>query len=153
VPGLTLRTTMLVGFPGETEEHVDELVEFVERYRLGRIGAFTYSPEEGTSGFELESTVTAKQAKARHKRVLAARDRVLARTQAEHVGTELEVLIDQPARGDGPAVGRTASDAPEVDLIAYVEGCRAQAGERVRVRVEGVDRESNLIARALERRG
>lgn len=152
VPGLTLRTTLLVGFPGETEEHVDELVAFVERYRLGRLGAFTYSPEQGTPGFELESTVTPKQAKARHKRVLAARDRVLARTQAERVGEELEALIDQPARGDAPAVGRTASDAPEVDLVVFAKDCRAEAGERALVRVEGVDRESNLIARAVERR-
>jgi tRNA A37 methylthiotransferase MiaB len=84
--------------------------------------------------------------------VLAARDRVLAATQKERVGSEIEVLIDQPASSGTPAVGRTASDAPEVDLLAYVERCKAQAGERVRVRVEGVDRESNLICGPQARR-
>jgi ribosomal protein S12 methylthiotransferase len=151
VPGITLRTTLLVGFPGETEADVEELCAFVERYRIGRLGAFTYSPEEGTSGFELESTVTEKVAKRRHRDVLRARDAVLRATQAELVGRELEVLVDAAGTSKSPAVARTAMDAPEVDLVAYVHGARPAAGSRLRVVVEGLDAESNLVTRAVGR--
>jgi len=147
VPGITLRTTVLVGFPGETEADVDELVEFVGRYDLGRLGAFTYSPEEGTPGFALEGAVAPEAMQERRERVLEARDRVLAASQAALVGGELEVLVDTAAsEGDALAVARAAFDAPEVDLVTYVEGSAAEVGERLRVRVTGLDEESNLLA-------
>jgi ribosomal protein S12 methylthiotransferase len=148
VPGITLRTTMLVGFPGETERDAEELVKFVREYELSRLGAFTYSPEEGTSGFDLPGRVSEKEAKARHRAVLTARDEVLAATQRACIGKELEVLVDEsaPRRGE-PNVARTSADAPEVDLVAYVEGKKLAAGERVRVRVEAVDTEFNLVAK------
>lgn len=146
VPHITLRTTMLVGFPGETDADVEELTEFIRTYRIGRLGAFTYSPEEGTSGFELEGRVPDKVAKARHKAVLAARDEVLAASQQEMVGRELDVVIDEssPKRG-APNVGRSSMDAPEVDLVTFVGGKRLAPGERVRVHVDGLDSEFNLI--------
>jgi ribosomal protein S12 methylthiotransferase len=81
VPGITLRTTLLVGFPGETEAHVEEQLELVRTYRLGRMGVFTYSPEEGTSGFDLAERVPEDVADARRDRVLAVRDEVLDATQ------------------------------------------------------------------------
>lgn len=147
VPGITLRTTLLLGFPGETEADVDEVVEFVRRYRLGRLGAFTYSPEEGTSGFALAHDVPEKTAVARRERVLAVRDEVLAASQKALVGTEVEVLVDEVhAGGKTPyALGRTGMDAPEVDLVARIRGLSAAVGERHVVRVEGLDAESNLV--------
>jgi ribosomal protein S12 methylthiotransferase len=150
VPGITLRTTVLVGFPGETEADVEELCAFIREYRLARLGAFTYSPEEGTSGFDLPGRVSEKEMKARHRAVLAARDEVLRAEQEAMVGRELDVLVDEssPARGV-PNVARGDMDAPEVDLVTLVTGRKLAVGKRLRVRVEGLDAESNLIAKAV----
>ncbi|MBL8802692.1 MAG: 30S ribosomal protein S12 methylthiotransferase RimO [Planctomycetes bacterium] len=151
VPNITLRTTLLVGFPGETDADAAELVEFVKQYKIGRLGAFTYSPEEGTSGFELENDVPAKVARARHKAVLAARDSVLRDSQGALVGETLEVLIDEAASKAHPiALGRTLMDAPEVDLIVRVEKCKAAVGARVKAEILGLDEESNLVARVVK---
>jgi ribosomal protein S12 methylthiotransferase len=152
VPGLTLRTTLLLGFPGEREEDVAELEAFVREAGIGRLGAFVYSPEEGTSGFELEGRVAPEEMEQRRARVLAARDEVLRSAQAALVGSEIEVLVDTAqAEGDAGAVARAAMDAPEVDLVAHVLDCRASVGERLRVRVRGLDAESNLVCAPLER--
>jgi ribosomal protein S12 methylthiotransferase len=150
VPGITLRTTVLVGFPGETEKDVEELCAFIREYRLARLGAFTYSPEEGTSGFDLPGRVSDKEAKARQRAVLAARDEVLRAEQQALVGTEFDVVIDEssPARGV-PNVARGDMDAPEVDLVTLVTGRKLGVGKRLRVKVEGLDAESNLVAKAV----
>ncbi|MBM3989127.1 MAG: 30S ribosomal protein S12 methylthiotransferase RimO [Planctomycetes bacterium] len=150
VPGITLRTTVLVGFPGETEQDIDELCAFIREYRLARLGAFMYSPEEGTPGFDLPGRVSDKEAKARQRAVLAARDEVLRAEQGALVGTEFDVVIDEssPSRGV-PNVARGDMDAPEVDLVTLVSGRKLAVGKRVRVKVEGLDAESNLIAKAV----
>lgn len=150
VPDLTLRTTLLVGFPGETAEDVDELIDFVQTYRLGRMGAFTFSPEEGTGAQDLPGTVGAAEAMERHAAVLAARDAALADRQSQLVGLELEILVDEGPDESGALVGRSAMDAPEVDLLARVEGVAASVGERIRVRVHSLDDEYNLLCGPLE---
>jgi ribosomal protein S12 methylthiotransferase len=146
VPGITLRTTLLVGFPGETEADVRELVDFVRAYRLGRLGTFGYSPEEGTAGWELADRVPPEAVEERIQAVLAARDEALAASQRALVGTEVEVLVDE--RHATRAVGRTAADAPEVDMIATLEGVEARVGERLRVRVRSLDEQHNLVCGA-----
>lgn len=149
VPEITLRTTFLLGFPGETEADVDELVELIERYSLTRLGAFTYSPEEGTHGFDLPDRVPADVAWRRYERVLAARDANLDRERRALLGSEVRVLIDEVHATR--AVGRTEGDAPEVDLLASLEeaGDAFAVGDRVRARVEAVDEEFNLICQPL----
>jgi ribosomal protein S12 methylthiotransferase len=147
VPKITLRTTMLFGFPGETDADAEEALAFVRAYRLGRLGAFTYSPEEGTPGFALEHDVPEQVAIERRDAVLAVRDEVLEASQRALVGSTIEVLIDEAhAGGRTPhAVGRTDMDAPEVDLIARLRGVDAAVGERVQVRVEELDSQFNLM--------
>ena len=147
VPGLTLRTTVLLGFPGESDEHVAELERFIRDYRLGRLGAFPYSREEDTPAYDYPETVSAAAARERCARVNAVRDEVLAATQAELVGRELEVLVDEPPAEGGRAVGRTSMDAPEVDPLVLAQAPRARVGDRIRVLVEAVDAEHNLLAR------
>jgi len=147
VPGITIRTTMLVGFPGETDADVEEVVRLVRDYGLSRLGAFTYSNEEGTPAYELPDPVPPAVAEARYEAVLAVRDDNLKNVQEGLVGRELEVLIDEAGRGGGPAVGRTEMDAPEVDLLALVDdpdGALAP-GDIVRGRVRGVDEDMNLF--------
>lgn len=148
VPGITLRTTFLMGFPGETDADAEEAIELLRAYRLSRVGAFVYSPEPGTPSFELAERVPEAVALERRDALLAARDEVLRAVQRERVGTELEVLVDERDRGRG-AVARGEMDAPEVDLLALVEGSDALPGELLRVRVEGLDEESNLLCRPL----
>ncbi|MBL8860816.1 MAG: 30S ribosomal protein S12 methylthiotransferase RimO [Planctomycetes bacterium] len=152
VPDIVLRTTVLLGFPGETDADAEELARFVEEYELGRLGTFTYSPEQGTSAWGLAGEVPAPVARERELRVQAARDRVLAKTQKARVGTEVDVLIDEVHERGKVLVGRPASDAPEVDLVAVVRGAQSAAvGDVVRARVEGLDGESNLVCRVVRK--
>jgi ribosomal protein S12 methylthiotransferase len=146
VPGLTLRTTLLVGFPGETDSDVEELCDLVREYRLGRMGAFVYSHEEGTPAAQLADVVDPETARARHAAVLAVRDEVLRANQTEWVGREVEVTVDE-VRG-GWVAGRTPMDAPEVDPLVLLAGCEAEVGERFFAEVEDVDADANLLATA-----
>ena len=147
VPDLTLRTTVLLGFPGETDQDAQEVVDLVREFGLSRVGAFTYSPEEGTPGFGLEGSVPEDVAMARRDAVLAERDAQLARTQSEAIGTEVEVLVDEPPDPDGGViVGRSLHDAPEVDMVTFAEAPEAAVGDRIRVRIEATDEEHNWIA-------
>jgi ribosomal protein S12 methylthiotransferase len=143
VPGITLRTTVLLGYPGEREEHVEELVEFITRYRIGRLGAFPFSVEEGTHGATLPERVPEAEIERRLGLVFAARDRVLRASQEALVGKTVEVLVDE-LHGER-AIARTAMDAPEVDLVAEVRECAAGVGERLEVRVEELDAQANLV--------
>lgn len=145
VPGITLRTTLLLGYPGETDEDAAELVEFVRAFRLGRLGAFPYSPEEGTHGESLPGRVPEEVVEVRLAALFSARDEVLRASQSALVGSTLEVLVDE-LHGEH-ALARPAMDAPEVDLVAEVQGCRAAVGERIPVLVEGLDAHSNLVCR------
>lgn len=152
LPGITLRTTVLMGFPGETDADAAQVVELVREYGLGRLGAFTYSPEQGTPGFDLPDRVPADVAQARYQAVIDARDEVLRASQRSLIGKELEILVDESQPEARSVVGRPAFDAPEVDLIAVVRGSRAAVGDCIMARVEDVDRESNLVCRAALRR-
>jgi ribosomal protein S12 methylthiotransferase len=145
VPGITLRTTFLLGYPGETEEDVEELVEFVRFFRLGRFGAFPYSPEEGTHGATLSERVPEEVVEGRIARLLEAREVNLRASQAALVGSTLEVLVDE-LHGER-AVARAEMDAPEVDLVAEVQGCRAAVGSRIQVEVRELDPHLNLVCR------
>ncbi len=143
VPGISLRTTLLVGFPGETDEDVLELLEFVRTYRLGRMGAFPYSVEEGTPAFGADGEVSPEAIAERYEAVLAARNDVLEASQRELVGSEVEVTIDGETRFG--LVGRTDRDAPEVDPMAVVRSAKGAVGERLRVPVMDVDEDLNLV--------
>lgn len=143
VPGITLRTTLLLGYPGETEEDVEELIQLVEEYSFTRLGAFTYSDEEDTPAFGGAGQVPAEEAQHRLAAVLAARDKNLARVQGEQVGRTLEVLIDEDPDEQGIALGRTSMDAPEVDPRVLVAG-ETRVGQRVQVAIDGVHENFDL---------
>lgn len=147
VPGITLRTTLLLGFPGESDADAGELPQFIRDYRLGRLGAFAYSPEEGTSAFPLEGEVPEDVVEERLAAVFEARDKVLLEGQEQLVGKDVEILIDEchEVGGETFLIGRGAMDAPEVDLLAKIRDVEGDVGDRKLVRVIELDDECSLV--------
>ncbi len=140
MPEAALRTTFIVGFPGETEEEFEELLDFVEEQRFDHVGAFTYSPQTGTPAADLGEAVPHEVAAERYGRLMELAQQISIERNRELVGSELEVLIesDEPSEqedGSRFVVGRSYRDAPEVDGLAFVRGEYA-SGEFVRVRVD-----------------
>lgn len=113
IPNICLRTTMLVGFPGETQADIDELIEFVEEIKFDRLGIFTYSHEDGTPGFELEDNVPQREKDRRAQEVMAAQQEISYNSNQEKIGQTLKVIIDK--KEGEYFIGRTEFDSPEVD--------------------------------------
>ena len=119
VPGITLRTTLMVGFPGETDEDFEELMEFVRTVRFERMGAFAYSEEEGTYGADnYEDNVPAEVKQERLDRLMALQEEISAELSAEKVGKVFRIVIDRK-EGDY-YIGRTEYDSPEVDCEVLI---------------------------------
>jgi ribosomal protein S12 methylthiotransferase len=137
VPGIALRSSFIVGFPGETERCVDELCAFLEEAELDRVGVFRYSQEENTHAATLPGQVPEKRKKARWERVMATQARVAARKARAQIGREIDVLVESEGP-KGTAIGRTATQAPEIDGVIRVHG-DAAPGDLVRVRITGAD--------------
>jgi ribosomal protein S12 methylthiotransferase len=115
VPDLTIRSTFIVGFPGETEEDVDLLIDFLREARLARVGAFTYSEVPGAAANALPGAVPQEVKVERHARVMAAQQAVSAALQAERIGREIRVIVDEAGELPGEMIGRSEADAPEID--------------------------------------
>lgn len=119
IPGVALRTTMMVGFPGETNEEFEELLDFVRLARFERLGVFTYSPEEGTTAYTLGDTVPEKVKQLRADRLMSLQAEISATLNEQKVGKRFRVLIDRQEGGYFAA--RTEFDSPEVDNEVMVE--------------------------------
>ena len=143
-PELTLRSTFIVGFPGETEDEFQELLAFLEEAQLDRVGCFQYSPVEGARANELPDPVPDDVKQDRWERFMATQQRISAARLQQKVGAVLDVLIDS-VDGD-EAVGRSWADAPEIDGVVYIENTAdLRPGDMVRVRVNAAD-EYDLFA-------
>jgi len=163
LPGVTLRTTFIVGFPGETEAHFDTLLAFVRQTRFERLGVFLYSPEDGTRAVHLAGAVPESVKIQRRDRLMAEQQSISRQIAASHVGQTLKMLVEHPlsarewravetrpwesggrpcprgcasCRNGSGMVGRGTADAPDVDGRIYVRG-RLAAGEFTRVRIVG----------------
>ncbi len=134
MPGMAIRTTFIVGYPGETDEEFEGLIRFVEDLRFDRVGAFTYSYEIGTSSALLPDQVPDEVKEARRERLMEAQQTISHQINQSYVGQTLPVLVE--GYGDGLSVGRSYRDAPEIDGMVIVEG-RLPVGEIVPVRVTG----------------
>jgi ribosomal protein S12 methylthiotransferase len=130
IPGIALRTTFIVGFPGETEEHFESLLEFMERTRFERLGVFPYSREEGSRAAKMEGQVPAATARRRHRQAMRLQQRIASEWCARSVGQRMRVLMD------APLVGRSQADAPEVDCRVLLDR-PAPVGEFIDVLVDG----------------
>ncbi len=109
VPGIALRTTFIVGFPGETEAEFESLLEFIERVRFERLGIFKYSQEEGSRAAKMPGQIAAGQKNARFRRAMTLQQRIAREVATEKIGSHLKLLVDQSL------IARTEADAPEVD--------------------------------------
>ncbi len=143
LPDAVLRTTFIVGYPGETEEHFQHLLEFVAEQQFDHVGVFTFSPEEGTPAAALPNPVSAAIALERKDRLMALQQPIAAARNAAWVGRIVDVLIEQEHPGTGEMIGRCARFAPEVDGEVRVQpgegGLSAAPGTLVPVRITGAD--------------
>jgi len=139
IPNLTVRTTVLVGFPGETEAAFERLLAFLDEVRFDRVGVFTFSPEEGTPAPALPDPVPPEVAAERAAAVQEFQDGLVWERQQRLVGTVAEVLVDGPSQDPAFAwEGRTAGQAPEIDGVVYLRG-RVEPGRFARVRIVAVE--------------
>lgn len=136
VPGIRIRSTFMVGYPGESDEDFQELADFVKAARLDRVGAFTYSPEEGTRAWELGDTVAAEIKRERYHRLMALQQEISAEKLAAMAGSVVPVIIEEMI-DESTWAGRSIYDAPEVDGIFYLTASDAAINSIVKARVTG----------------
>jgi ribosomal protein S12 methylthiotransferase len=153
IPNLTLRTTFIVGFPGETDADFAELQDFVRECRFDRVGVFRYSDEEGTAAQAYPGKVPQAVARRRYRALVALQSEIMAEKLGALVGSEHDVLVDQAGRSAGR--GRLASQAPEIDGVVFLKNAPGApafaAGDFVRariVRVRGADLEAERVGGA-----
>ncbi|ELM3617078.1 30S ribosomal protein S12 methylthiotransferase RimO [Aeromonas sobria] len=137
-PEITLRSTFIVGFPGETEEEFQMLLDFIDKAELDRVGCFKYSPVEGALANELPDPVPAEVQEERFQRFMELQQQVSIRKLARRVGKEMMVLIDEV--DEEGATGRSFADAPEIDGLVYLNGeTSLKPGDMVKVRIDESD--------------
>jgi ribosomal protein S12 methylthiotransferase len=140
IPGITIRTTVLVGFPGETDGAFDNLLAFVEDAAFDRLGVFTYSVEEGTPAAGMPDQVAPEVMAERAQQVQELQDRLAWPRQKALYGTRQTVLVDGPSADPAfPFEGRTAGQAPEIDGVVYLRGPHLNPGHFADVRIVEVD--------------
>ncbi len=122
IPGAVLRTTFIVGFPGETDEHFQHLHEFVLRHEFDHVGVFTFSPEEGTPAYSMGSTVPQAVMDRRRAMLMEAQQPISLRRNQAEVGRVVDVLIEQENPETGELIGRSPRFAPDVDGVVFVNG-------------------------------
>ncbi len=134
MPELAIRTTFIVGYPGETEEEFQALLDFVEEIRFDRVGAFQFSFEPGTASEALGDPIPAQVKQERWERLMALQQNISLQINQSYVGKTLEVLVE--GHDKGLTIGRSYRDAPEIDGLVFAEG-KAEIGQMVKVKITG----------------
>lgn len=136
IPNLTLRTTFIVGFPGETDKDFEELLNFVKEFRFERLGTFIFSQEEGTPAYNFPQQIPMRIMKERLKELMLTQQSISEEINSSHLGKEIEVLIDEIKSGKPKiAIGRTKGDAPEIDGKVIIRTGKAKVGKFIKVKV------------------
>jgi ribosomal protein S12 methylthiotransferase len=155
IPELTLRTTFIVGFPGETEDDFQALIDFVREIRFDRLGVFRYSDEEQTSAEGYGDKVPRAVARERYRRLTELQRGIMAETLEAQLGRAADVLVDATIGGD-QHLGRIASQAPEIDGITFLTAPGAKPGDLIPATITGTRQATDLEAtdrsRAAQRR-
>jgi ribosomal protein S12 methylthiotransferase len=148
-PEAAIRTTLISGFPGETEGDHQELLAFVREGAFDRVGVFTFSREEGTPSFDLPDQVPAEVAEQRRAELMAAQQEIHWANNRARVGQDLDVLVEEVVPLKSEAVGRSQYDAPDVDGVVRIQGIQtARPGAVVKVRIREADG-YDLVGQAL----
>jgi ribosomal protein S12 methylthiotransferase len=151
IPGIALRTSLIVGLPGETEDDFEDLLRFVEESRFERLGVFEFSPEEGTAAAEMARQVPAAVKRARFERVMELQQEISREHQRALIGRRLEVLVEgRSEETEHLLAGRHAQQAPEIDGLTYVNDGVAYPGEIVTVEVTDAA-DYDVVGRVVER--
>ena len=136
IPEIAIRTTLIVGYPGETENDFNSLQDFVEEMKFDRLGVFTYSEEEGTGAAHLDDNIPRQVKDDRKNLLIEIQNEISLDRNESFVGKTLNVLVDQ--EGENVSVGRTEYDSPEIDNIVHIQG-KVDKGNFVRVRIESAN--------------
>lgn len=121
IPNVVIRTTVMVGFPGETKEDFEELYDFVKETKFDRLGAFSYSKEEGTPAEKLPNQIHANTKKSRYNKIMSVQQQIAIEKQKELIGKKLEVLVETKTFDSKYYVGRSYMDVPDIDGLIYIE--------------------------------
>jgi len=133
-PDITIRSTFIAGFPGETEDEFRELLDFLEEAELDRVGCFAYSPVQGAKANELPGALSNELREERRERLMHLQEKISARRLKRKLGKTIKVLVDEAKAGR--AVGRSAADAPEIDGVVHIEDCpKLKPGDWTQVKV------------------
>ena len=150
VPGVALRTTFIVGFPGESRDDVEELCRFVADHQFDHLGVFTYSHEEDTTAFELQDDVPSREKAARRTRVMRLQKQLVRKRQRGRIGDRVRLIVDGPANDHDLVLrGRLASQAPDIDASVYLTDCdpsSLRTGAFIAAEIVGA-RDYDLVAR------
>lgn len=138
IPDAVMRTTFIVGYPGETDEHFEHLLHFVQRHEFDHVGVFTFSPEEGTPAYNLPHQLPQDVMDARRDALMEAQQPISLKKNQACIGRVVDVLIEQEHPETGELLGRSARFAPEVDGLVYVKG-EAPLGTIVSVEITDAD--------------
>ncbi|BBD62271.1 MiaB-like tRNA modifying enzyme YliG [Nostoc sp. HK-01] len=138
LPTAVLRTTFIVGFPGETAEHFEHLLNFVQQHEFDHVGVFTFSPEEGTPAYSLPNQLPQKLMDERRQRLMELQQPISWQKNQQEVGKVVDVLIEQENPESGELIGRSSRSSPEVDGQVYVTGA-AKLGTIVPVAIRSAD--------------
>ncbi len=133
IPGIALRTSLIVGFPGETEAAFKRLLSFIKEAEFERLGVFTYSPEEGTAAYDLKPKVPALIAEERRDRIMKAQAKISLKKNLALIGSRRRVLVD--GMEDMALIGRLSTQAPEIDGVVYLSETEAEPGEFIEVTI------------------
>jgi ribosomal protein S12 methylthiotransferase len=136
VPGITLRTSLMVGFPGETEKKFQKLLEFARETRFDLLGVFRYSREEGTAAADMKGQVSERIKARRYHQIMRLQKQISQRKQKQQIGSRVEVLVERPGKSSEVLwEGRTQGQAPEVDGITFLTKGNCRPGEIVKVQI------------------
>ncbi len=145
---VTLRTSLIVGFPGESDADFEELVDFVRTVRFDRLGVFRYSREEGTPAYDMRGQIPEKVKQERWNVLMEVQRDISFEKNRSLVGTKVELLVEGRSAEDGRFYGRTPAQAPEVDGVTYIEGRGVRAGEIVEAVIKDAD-DYDLVAESV----
>ena len=133
IPDIALRTSLIVGFPGETKDDFDNLKDFIKVVKFDRLGVFQYSQEEGTKAAKMEKQIDKKTKEKRYNKIMEIQQDISYNKNRKYIGKEIEVIIDEKIEDE--FIGRTVYDAPEIDNTVYVRGKNINIGDIIKVKI------------------